>query len=159
MAKWLNIILFLAILSVSCESEYENTLVTQEENIDKYIADNFEDYEVVHNGGTSRVIISKGSGNSIENGDVVSFSYAGYIFEDDGPTEFFTSGTKTDVTIGNNDIIKGLDLGLAGALMREEAAILFSARYGYGKNALNVVPEQSALLFIVKITSIRKHQD
>jgi len=158
MANRIFVILFIALMSVSCESDYESTLITQEENIDKYISENLKDFEVVHNGGSNRVILSEGYGNPVEKGDIVDFSYEAYIFGTNGPTSLYAKDDMRGVSIGEGNIIKGLDLGIIGTKQNEQDVILFSARYGYGKNAMNVVPEQSALLFLVKINSVSKQQ-
>ena len=62
------------------------------------------------------------------------------------------------VRVGSGDLIRGLERGLPGARLGEEALILFSADDGYGSQALGLVPENSALLFDVGVAGIKKNQ-
>ncbi len=147
-----------ALLAVSCESDYQTALLDQENFIDKYINAQFADYTVVRNEGVNRVIIQEGTGSPIEKGDKVSFIYRGYVLTAQGPTTLFTEESATAV-IGDGDIIKGIDRGLIGAQKDEESVLLFSAQYGYGRGSLNIVPEASALLFQTVITNVVKKAD
>jgi len=156
MMKRFAYFLLLILISVSCESEYQTAIVTQEGDIDKYITNNFKDNEVVRNNGSNRIIITNGYGNTVESGDRVSFYYSGYIFGTDGPTDLFTENQADNITIGNNDLIEGLDSGIIGMKKGEESIIIFTAKKGYGKGSLGSVPEASALLFVVTVNSISK---
>ncbi len=155
MIKRIFQIIVVVLMAVSCESDYQTTLLDQESFIDKYITSQFADYTVVRNEGVNRVIIKQGNGATVEKGDLVSFIYRGYVLTSGGPTTLLTEDQAT-VEIGGGDIIKGVDSGLIGAAKGEESVLLFSAQYGYGKNALNIVPEASALMFQTKITNVVK---
>lgn len=158
MIKRIFQIMAVALLAVSCESDYQTALLDQEDFIDKYITSQLADYTVVRNEGVNRVIIREGSGSAIEKGDQVSFIYRGYVLTAQGPTTIFTEESATAV-IGEGDIIKGIDKGLVGAKKNEESVLLFSAQYGYGKGSLNMVPEASALMFRTIITNVVKKAD
>lgn len=158
MIKRIFQVMAIALTVVSCESEYQTTLLDQESFIDKYITSQFADYEVTRNDGVNRVVIREGSGSTVEKGDEVSFYYVGYVLTAQGPSTLFTTD-RTTVTIGKGDVIKGIDLGLVGAKNGEESVLLFTAGYGYGKGAVNIVPEASALLFQTVITNVVKKTD
>lgn len=158
MVKRLFLIVSIAVLAVSCESEYQTTLVDQENFIDKYIASQFADNTVIRNEGVNRVIIKEGSGPTIEKGDQVSFYYVGYVLTAQGPSMIFTAD-QTTVTIGEGDLIKGLDIGLVGARKGEESCLIFTADYGYGKNSVNIVPETSALFFQTVVKYVQKNKN
>lgn len=158
MVKRLFLIMSIVVLAVSCESEYQTTLVDQESFIDKYITSQFADNTVIRNEGVNRVIIKEGNGQTIEKGDRVSFYYAGYVLTAQGPSLLFTTDQAT-VTIGEGDLIKGLDIGLVGARNGEESLLIFTADYGYGRNSVNLVPEASALLFQTVVTHVQKNEN
>ena len=55
-------------------------------------------------------------------------------------------------------LIHGLEDGLSGARLGEEALIIFSGDDGYGNDAVGLVPANSALLFDVCVGAIKKNQ-
>ena len=74
----------LCVASTGCRKQsLESTYSSQEDRIDSYITSQMEsneDYELVHNNGSNRIIIQAGSGNALAPGGTVSFYYAGYMF-------------------------------------------------------------------------------
>ena len=157
MAKRLTFILYTAILLIltSCESEYQTSLAKQEEYIDSYIAANYSDCEIVFNDGVNRIVVNEGSGSPAEEGDIMSIYCAGYTFGSSGPESQFTE-LDFSFTLGEDPIIEGLELGLAGARAGETCVILFTAKHGYGQSSLGVVPEATALAFLVYVKSVSK---
>lgn len=152
--------LALALLSVlACESEVREANIEQDQYIADYIAKHYADYPVYYNNGTSRVVLTEGPAGTpvIEKGDSVYLYYAGFLFSKNGPGTRFVLDSGM-VCVGTGDLIRGLDNGLSGARLGEEAMILFSADDGYGAQALGLVPENSALLFNVGVGSIKKKQ-
>ncbi|MFA6894695.1 MAG: FKBP-type peptidyl-prolyl cis-trans isomerase [Bacteroidales bacterium] len=157
MMKRICFILFFASILTSClESDRALTVTTQEEAIDKYITNKLGDYEVVRNGGSNRVILSPGEGLTISGaGDSISFYYEGYVFNS-GKGIQFSSGNDF-VLIGKTDMISGLENGLTGMKNGEESYIIFSAKYGFYKEQVGMVPPMSPLIYYVKIDNIKEN--
>lgn len=155
--KRICFILFFASILTSClENDRALTVTTQEEAIDKYITNKLGDYEVVRNGGANRVILSSGEGLTVSGvGDSVIFNYEGYVFNS-GKGIQFSSGNAS-VLIGKTDMISGLENGLIGMKNGEESYIIFSAKYGFYKEQVGMVPPMSSLIYYVKIDNIKEN--
>jgi len=152
--------LVMALLPVlACESEVREANINQDQYIDDYVTRKHADYPVFHNEGSTRVVLTEGPQGApvIEKGDSVYLYYAGFLFEQSGPGAQFVLDSGM-VRVGSGDLIRGLERGLPGARLGEEALILFSADDGYGSQALGLVPENSALLFDVGVAGIKKNQ-
>lgn len=147
------------LLVLACDSEIREINVSQEKYIDDYINGQLADYEVFRNEGVSRVVVEAGmqGGPVLERGDSVYLFYAGYIFGQSGPSSRFVLDSGM-VRVGRGDLIDGLDKGLPGARQGEEALLLFTSEHGYGDQAVGLVPENSALLFDVRVGTIKKKQ-
>ncbi len=180
MQKCLNmkkITLFLAfvvLLSSCSKSDQEATIVSQEANIDSYIASKFSDKEVVRNNGVVRVIVEQTEVTDVivEEGDSVYFYYAGYVFTNQ-PSSLFDTNVKliaesSSFVLTNQDytarrikldkkrVIDGLYNGFLGMKEGEHAIILFSAKHGYNNSKLYNIPKLSALAYEVWIEKIVK---
>lgn len=147
------------LLALACDSEIREINVSQEKYIDDYINGQLADYEVFRNEGVSRVVVEAGmqGGPVLERGDSVYLFYAGYIFGQSGLGSRFVLDSGM-VRVGRGDLIDGLDKGLPGARQGEEALLLFTSEHGYGAQAVGLVPENSALLFDVRVGTIKKKQ-
>ncbi|MBQ6958310.1 MAG: FKBP-type peptidyl-prolyl cis-trans isomerase [Bacteroidales bacterium] len=154
------LLLALAVLPVlACESEVREANINQDKYIDNYITATFGDTATVfRNGGTTRVVLEEGPAGApvIERGDSVYLYYAGYTFSQRGPEIQFVLDSGM-VRVGSGKLIKGLENGLPGARLGEEAVILFSADDGYGNQAVGLVPANTALLFNVGVAMIKKN--
>ncbi|MDD2242406.1 MAG: hypothetical protein PHI08_04915, partial [Bacteroidales bacterium] len=97
MKKIIFTILAVAVVVVSCEKQdNENTYVSQEQSIDKYITGlvSTYNYKVVRLNGSNRVVISSGaSADSLEAGDSLYFHYSGYLFSGGKGSLFATNDT------------------------------------------------------------------
>lgn len=151
--------LVLALLPVlACESEVRETNVNQDKYIDNYINAHYAENAVYHNGGSSRVVLTEGIQGApvIEKGDSVYLFYSGFTFGQSGPGQQFVADSGM-VRVGAGDLIRGLEDGLPGARLGEEALILFSADDGYGSQPVGLVPANTALLFDVGVALIKKN--
>lgn len=169
-------LLISGILMTSCIKEkLENTYNNQEDKIDKYIESNLnknENYSVIYNGGSARLITKPGEGEELKANGTVAIYYAGYIFKTGldksslFSTNHTTSATESGWTLTDEDdnimiidlsedeLIPGLANGLIGVKAGEECQILFSGKYGFGKRALGIVPANSALIYKIWVESI-----
>lgn len=137
-------------LSACTMDDKLNLCVTQEENIEKYINQNFPDATVyVTDTGISRIVMIDGKGTPAQKGDSVVFSYAGFTFNN-GPSTQFASGIAK-AKLGDKSLITGLDEGITGMMQEEEAYIAFSARYGFFDEAIAALPTMTPLIYYVKL--------
>lgn len=140
----------------SCESENALSVINQEASIETYIKSNCADCEVFHNGGSNRVVLVPGSPvDTVAAGDSVTVMLEGFVFNNGPSAQFLTDSTS--VVAGGRDVVEGLGNGLIGAGLGEESYIIFSAKYGYYKSSVGLVPSMSALMFHTLVTAIKKN--
>ena len=146
-----------ALFAFSCESEVREANINQNKYIDDYINSNYSDKEIVRYEGVVRVVLedSQAASSAIEPGDSAYLYLVGYTFGQKGPEKQFTLDSGM-VRVGKGDLIKGLDRGLIGARQGEESLILFPSQFGYGKQAVGLVPENTALMFDLLVARIKK---
>ena len=146
------------LLALSCESEVREANINQNKYIDDYITKNYSDKEIVRYEGVVRVVLANNLpvSTAIEPGDSAYIHYIGYTFGQNGPESRFTADSAM-VRVGKGQLVTGLDRGLIGARLGQEALILFPAQLGYGKQGVGLVPENTALLFDVLVTEIKKN--
>ena len=145
------------LLALSCESEVREININQNKYIDDYVTAKYSDKEIVRYEGVVRVVLADNLAvqTVIEPGDSAYLYLAGYIFGKNGPESQFTLDSGM-VRVGKGDLITGLDRGLIGARLGQESLIFFPAQLGYGKKALGLVPENSALMFDLVVAGIKK---
>jgi len=146
------------LLSLSCESEVREININQNKYIDDYVTAHYSDKEIVRYEGVVRVVLADNliTQTVIEPGDSAFLYLIGYIFDKNGPESRFTVDSSM-VRVGKGDLITGLDRGLIGARLGQESLIFFPAHLGYGKKALGLVPENSALMFNLLVSEIKKN--
>lgn len=145
-----------ALLFCSCESENALTVVNQESAIDNYIKNKYPDNEVVYNGGAARIVLVPGDTLvRVAYGDSVHLEIDGYVFTA-GPGTQFLSDERT-LCVDSKNLVEGLEQGLIGAAQGEESYIVFTAKYGYYKSSVGVVPPMSALIYRTLIREIKKN--
>lgn len=163
---------FAIIIAVSCTKEdRNNTIVNQEESIDRYIT-KLQNVRVVRNGGSNRIVYTEGTGkDSLAIGDSLRFYYAGYIFSNGKGQLFATnnpeiaqqaqfplSGGIEEKVLSEGELISGLANGLVGAKAGEKCDIVFSAKYGFNNTVVYNIPKLSPLFFEVWIEDIVKNK-
>ena len=147
------------LLILSCASEVREANINQSQYIDDYIKANYADNEVIYYNGPVRVVVvdTLGAAPVIETGDSVLLFSQGYTFEQNGPTSHFITDNAT-ICVGKGNIIPGLDKALIGAKLGQENLIFFPSQYGYGTHGVGLVPENTALVFDVVATQIKKNK-
>ncbi len=164
--------LLAVILFAACTKEdRENTIVNQEESIDRYIS-SLQGVRISRNGGSNRIVYTEGSGiDSLAVGDSIMFHYAGYIFSGNGKGRLFAtnsediasehsfplSGSIEKRVLSDSDMISGLANGLLGAKKGEKCDVVFSAKYGFNNTVVYNIPKLSPLIFEVWIEDIVKN--
>lgn len=181
MSRHNNIIIAIAALALTlcslagcAKEERELAYANQESAIEKYLQGKFPNDSIIRNNGANRVIIdSASSANMLEYGDTLYLFYAGYVFNG-SPSALFATNvqsvaesakfTLTDadfsplvVQYNKGVFVEGLENGLFGVGEGEHSIILFSAKYGFGNDAIYNIPKLSALLYEVWIDKIIKN--
>lgn len=64
------------------------------------------------------------------------------------------SGPPFKFKLGDGQVIKGWDIGVAGMSVRGERRITIPPHLGYGKKAMGKIPANSTLVFDIKLLSI-----
>lgn len=175
--------IFLILLSGACTKQsLETAYHNQESKIDKYITSLISDtitYKgidstcVHRNGGSNRVSLERGEGEELQDGAVVSFRYAAYVFTGGKPSSSNLFSTNVEelavaagwnsnnldlnvktMDLGEEDLITGLHNGLVGVQGGEHCVILFSGKYGFGNKKVGTIPANSALLYEIWVESI-----
>ncbi len=165
------IAIFALIAITSCTKEdRKNTLVSQEESIDRYIS-SLKDVRVARNGGSNRIVYTEGTGTEVlAKGDSIKFYYAGYIFTGSKGSLFATNnpdiaqekdfplaGGIEKCILDRSNLVRGLADGLVGAKAGEKCDVVFSAKYGYDNTVVYNVPKMTPLIFEIWIEEIVKN--
>ncbi len=172
--------ILLVIVSASCMKEkLEMTYTNQESKIDQYINSNkytdsskTDSLRVVYNGGSTRLVLTEGTGEELAAGGTAAIYYAGYVFNGSKSNAnlFITNHEDTAKNAGwqltdeDFDIykfnmaearfIEGLKNGLMGVRGGEHCQILFSGKYGFGNEEFGIIPANSALLYEIWVEAI-----
>ncbi len=105
--------------------------------------------------------LKEGEGDAAKAGDVVQVHYTGWL-----TTDGTTKGKKFDSSVdrgepfkfklGNGDVIKGWDEGVAGMKVGGKRRLVIPSALGYGKRgAGSDIPPNSTLLFEVELLKIK----
>lgn len=148
------ILLAVFALCSACQSEKEASVAAQELAIEKWISTNHSEKEIRRNGGVSRIVVVLGDRDSVERGDMVTVALDGYVFTGSPSTQFCRDTVTAPA--GEGRFIKGVDLGLMGAMAGEESYIVFNAKYGFYDETIGTVPPMSALAYYVTVLEIAK---
>ena len=144
-----------AVLQACTLDDKLNLCVTQEENIEKFIDSKYADSTVVvTESGISRITMVHGRGAAAQKGDSVCFTYQGYTFKN-GPDVQFSEGLMK-ARLGDGLLIKGLDEGLVGMTLGEEAYLVFSARNGFFDKSVAAISPMTPLMYYVVLEDIYK---
>lgn len=174
------------ITTLSCIKEkLEVTYNKQESNIDKYIESNMyktstdedgnsitDTLRVVNNGGSNRLVLREGTGETLKENGTIAFYYAGYVFNSNKSMAnlFITNHEETaqdanwtlsnedfnlyQINIGETELVEGLRKGLIGVKSGEHCQIIFSGKYGFGNKTFGIIPANSALLYEIWVEAI-----
>ena len=151
---------------ISCtKTKLEGIYNRQENQIDTYVSKYEGDHRIVYRGGSSRIIMTEGQGDSLSVNGYVSFYYAGYTFSGNvsNANMFITNHKETaeragwnltdadyglyEIKMSDAELLPGLKEGLIGVKAGEECEILFSGKYGIGSKPFGIIPANSALLY------------
>lgn len=162
-------ILLAMITLVSCKkADYD---VNEQNKAFESFLDSRE-YSYTVPGGVYRSIYVPGTGEALASGDSVYINYIGYIFSSGLGTVFttnleaeavkagldpaFLKFTPKGLRLGDNSLLKGIDLGLVGRVEGDSLLLLINSDLAYGNKAIGTVPEGSPLAFNIVIKKIVK---
>jgi FKBP-type peptidyl-prolyl cis-trans isomerase len=125
-----------------------------------------QDYALLHRirskrteSGISYAITKQGTADSIKMGSEVSFHFEARLLND----QLFDSTKErgaTTVTMGDNQIIAGLEEGLRLFTKGSEGYLLIPSKFGYGTTPIadgtRVVPGNSVLIFKISIVEVKQ---
>jgi FKBP-type peptidyl-prolyl cis-trans isomerase len=95
-----------------------------------------------------------GTGTAAAAGDAVTVNYIGTL---DNGTTFDSSYSRNQpftFTLGNGDVIKGWDLGVAGMKVGGKRELVIPPALGYGGQANGPIPANSTLHFTIRLLSV-----
>ena len=155
-------LLMLMLFACTAESLKEQ-LVRQEDSIEKYIEKLINDNKlnadsVFYNSGVYRLVFVSGMGNEAASGDSVIFHYRASIFNTT-PTRYYDStGLYPQRGIlGVGSYINGLEKGLSGMQINEEAEILLTGEQAYGNMSMGILPPYAPVKFEVTMLNVKKN--
>ncbi|XP_077994137.1 peptidyl-prolyl cis-trans isomerase FKBP4-like [Glandiceps talaboti] len=124
------------------------------ETVPPLMAGRGQDITPNEDGGVMKAIIKEGIEGAVPmKGDHVEVHYIGTLL--DG-TKFDSSrdrGEKFSFTLGEGQVIKAWDIGVATMQMGEIAVLTCKPEYAYGKKAQGKIPPNSTLVFEVELFS------
>jgi FKBP-type peptidyl-prolyl cis-trans isomerase len=110
--------------------------------------------------GLSYSVTKSGKGDNIKAGDRISIDYEGFFMSGDAFDSSAKNRKPYEFVIGNQKTIAGWEDGLLNFNKGSEGYLLVPSALAYGPSGLYtdtvVVPENSCLVFKVKIVDVRK---
>lgn len=111
----------------------------------------------------AQVDTTVGSGAEAVPGSKVSVHYTGWIYDErqaDKHGEKFDSsldrGEPFTFNLGEHDVIRGWDEGVAGMKVGGKRTLLIPADYGYGNRRVGPIPAGSSLVFDVELLDVQQ---
>ncbi len=105
--------------------------------------------------------VKEGTGPKIKSGQTAVVHYTGWLWVEEAKGSKFdsskTRGQPFDFVIGNGDVIKGWDEGVAGMKVGGTRELVIPAELGYGARGAGGgrIPPNSTLFFEVELKEIR----
>lgn len=103
-----------------------------------------------------------GSGAEAVAGSKVSVHYTGWIYDERKPDkhgEKFDSsldrGEPFSFNLGDKQVIRGWDEGVAGMKVGGKRTLMIPAEYGYGNRGVGPIPAGSSLVFDVELLDVK----
>ncbi|MHC1704920.1 MAG: FKBP-type peptidyl-prolyl cis-trans isomerase [Tenuifilaceae bacterium] len=172
MRYWINFYASLLLLFIfsfghtSCKKSLEDEKAYAEDKvIESYI--NKKGWKYTKVDGVYHVSRVPSYNYQVAEGDSVSFLFKGYtlggfVFETNIKSEAIIAKLDTvtrtfepiSTVVGNEDLIKGVDIGLLQVNLGEEATLLFPSPLGFGNNAIGPIGHWTTLAYDIKVLSI-----
>jgi len=132
--------------SQSTGNEENNSMEKEEQN------NNPTNFEIQ---GMKVEILKEGSGLEAKEGNTVTVDYVGTLENGIKFDSSLDRGIPFSLTLGQNSVIKGWELGLLGMRVGEKRKLIIPPDLAYGDNAVgNLIPAKSTLIFEVDMLDI-----
>jgi peptidylprolyl isomerase len=124
-----------------------------EQVIRKYFRTNKVDTLAVNRtaSGLYHLVLTPGTGASIEANNVVEVSYIGKLTNGYKFDSSYDRGEFFTFVVGANQVIKGWDEGLTLMKVGEEARLFIPSHLGYGFRGAGSIPPNAVLIFDIKV--------
>lgn len=176
--KHISLILLASAFLLSCTKEEREKMYTdQEKKIESFVESQKKanpDIRVEYNNGSTRVVVTEGSGLELNARGKASILFAGYDFTSgnlSAQTMFMTNNYEfamsnkwnltdeslfgaIELDLKDKDIIEGLANGMEGVREGEECYILFTGKHAFGKNKLGTIPANAPLAYRIWVQTI-----
>lgn len=154
-------IIILVMTIVSCSEEGNDIVRSKQEQlnldisrIQGYISENNLSGYISLDNGLHYKVLEEGNSTFPQNGDTLDVEYVGQLLNG---TEFDRSYTNQpfEMILGSGEVIQGWEIGIP--LIDEMGTIILIIPSGlaYGRSTINSIPENSVLIFRVKLINIR----
>lgn len=113
--------------------------------------------------GLKYITVRDGKGEPIKDSSLVTFAYTGYVLDAGGNKMIFDAsrenGRMLNFTMGNNEVIKGFEMGVIGMREGEARHLIIPPDIGYGTKGIPSagIPENAILYFDVELIQIEKN--
>lgn len=99
--------------------------------------------------------LNEGTGAAAKAGDTVSVNYVGTLTDGTKFDSSYDRNQPFSFTLGQNRVIQGWELGVAGMKIGEKRRLTIPPELGYGANgAGSVIPPNATLIFEVELIEI-----
>lgn len=175
---FINLTVLAAAMAVAaCSADESNTYSAQLAKIEQYVDKEVEKDNTIYwtsNEGTYRLTRKDGTGDGLQAGDSLYFIYTGYNFSsyelresnifvtNDSTVNWAISDStlfKTSpmvIELGEDGLLEGLRLGLAGIKAGEKCEVIFPSSLGMGKQEIGTIPANSPLAYKIEAKKIIK---
>lgn len=106
--------------------------------------------------GLKYKITQLGSGPRAKAGDIVSVHYTGKLTNDTVFDSSVKRGQPFSFKLGQGQVIKGWDEGIALLNVGDKAVFTIPASLGYGERAMGKIPANATLIFEVELLKIKE---
>lgn len=101
--------------------------------------------------GLKYLVLNHGNGPKVESGQQVDVHYYGTLTSGEMFDNSFKRGQPYSVRVGNGNVIKGWDEGLALLNKGDQAVFFIPSNLGYGKAGQGAIPGDAELIFYIEI--------
>ena len=141
---------------ISKNSELYNHQLKQEESLINRFLLSIDFDAKIYKSGLIKVLIESGTGKQVEMGDLVTIDYTASFI--DGAV-FDSSLDRSEAflfTLGNNEVIKGLEEAVLDMKVGEYSLIIIPFRLAYGEEKKGLIPPFSTLVFETELLDAKK---
>lgn len=116
---------------------------------------------MVTSGGARYQDLQAGSGESVEEGDVVTMHFIGWL-DDNGSKgkEIYNTrrqGSPVSFVVGTDRVMPGWNVGVTGMKQGGKRLLLLPPALGYGARGVeDVIPPHASLIFVIDLVRLEK---